>query len=292
MKKHPLLLLLVAGLFSAVLLISWLYLPRGLDQSHASQTALAEYDLQKVTCGSCVSKITGALDDLPGVDTIEIDLTSSRGRVTFDPAATSADQIARTIGRAGYPAALRTELEPAELAALRAEESRLVRTYVARVGDRFVSRSDFESRVDQAGGNNAASLPAETAATRLAVWHEILQRELLLDAAAQNGVVVLAGEVEIRLQELRQRHGGGEFGVMELADDEEILRQRLREDMIIQRNLEDHVLAGVSEPGQRRSLLQDWFKDLNRRTEVAIFDPELKSMTSAKTSGCGGSCCG
>lgn len=291
MKQHPLLFLLVAGLFSAALLISWLYLPRGLDQSHASQAALAEYDLQKVTCGSCVSKITAALDDLAGVDTIEIDLTSSRGRITFDPAATSADQIARTIRRAGYPAALRTELDSAELAALHAEESRLVRTYVARVGDRFVTRSDFESRVDQAGGNNAASPPAETAATRLAVWQEILQRELLLNAAARNGVVVLAGEVEIRLQELRQRHGG-ERELMPPADDEEILRQRLREDMIIQRNLEDHVLAGVSEPGQRRSLLQDWFKDLNRRTEVAIFDPELRSMTSAKAGGCGGSCCG
>lgn len=289
MKKRSILLLLSGLMFSAVLLAAWLYLPGGIDESRA---ALAEYDLQKMTCGSCVAKIEAALQDMPGIGAVEIDLTSNRGRIIFDPATTNAEAIARTISTAGYPAALRTQLNAQELVELRSEESRLVRKFVAKVGERYVTRSEFEALLGEVAGHGGEGDAPTTAAVRLKVWNDLLQREMLLNAAARSGVVVQDGEVEARLQEIEQQHPGFEARLVAEFGSREQFRLQLRDDLVIQRTLDDHVLAGTSDPAQRKALLQNWYAELVDRTEVKIYDPQLKALASSKLGGCGGSCCG
>ena len=289
MKKRFLFLLSAGLLLCAVLTAAWLLVPGGVDPSRA---ALAEYDLQKLTCGSCVAKIETALADVRGVGDVQIDLTREKGRIQFDPAVTDAEAIARTISAAGYPAFLRMQMNAEELAALRNEESRLAQKYMARIGDRYVTRLEFEERIDQAIDQDAASSPQAVSAAWRQIWNEMLQRELLLAAAAENDVMVQPGEVDTRLRQITDRHPGLEDRIIAEYGSRESFRKRLREDMIIQRNLEDHVVADITDPKQRESLLQSWYADLNRSTEVKIFDPRLKTLTTAAAGGCGGSCCG
>ncbi|HKL25379.1 MAG TPA: cation transporter [Desulfuromonadales bacterium] len=289
MKKRFLFLLSAGLLLCAVLTAAWLLVPGGVDQSRA---ALAEYDLQKMTCGSCVANIENALADVRGVGDVQVDLTRETGRVQFDPAVTDAEAIARTISAAGYPATLRTQMSAEELAAMRNEESRLAQKYMARIGDRYVTRLEFEERIDQAIDQNAPGSPQAVSAAWRQIWNEMLQRELLLAAAAENDVLVQPGEVDARLRQITDRHPGLEDRIIAEYGSRENFRKRLREDMIIQRNLDEHVVAGVSAPGKRQSLLQSWYADLNRSTEVKIFDPRLKALSTAATGGCGGSCCG
>ena len=289
MKKRFLFLLSAGLLLCAVLTAAWLLVPGGVDQSRA---ALAEYDLQKMTCGSCVANIENALADVRGVGDVQVDLTRETGRVQFDPAVTDAEAIARTISAAGYPATLRTQMSAEELAAMRNEESRLAQKYMAKIGDRYVTRLEFEERIDQAIDQDAAGSPQAVSAAWRQIWNEMLQRELLLAAAAENDVLVQPGEVDARLRQITDRHPGLEDRIIAEYGSRENFRKRLREDMIIQRNLDEHVVAGVSAPGKRQSLLQSWYADLNRSTEVKIFDPRLKALSTAATGGCGGSCCG
>jgi len=289
MKKRFLFLLSAGLLLCAVLTAAWLLVPGGVDLSRA---ALAEYDLQKMTCGSCVANIENALADVRGVGDVQVDLTRETGRVQFDPAVTDAEAIARTISAAGYPATLRAQMSAEELAAMRNEESRLAQKYMARIGDRYVTRLEFEERIDQAIDQNAPGSPQAVSAAWRQIWNEMLQRELLLAAAAENDVLVQPGEVDARLRQITDRHPGLEDRIIAEYGSRENFRKRLREDMIIQRNLDEHVVAGVSAPGKRQSLLQSWYADLNRSTEVKIFDPRLKALSTAATGGCGGSCCG
>lgn len=289
MKKRFLFLLSAGLLLCVGLTMAWLLVSGGVDQSRA---ALAEYDLEKLTCGSCVAKIETALADVRGVGDVQVDLTRERGRVQFDPAVTDAKAIAQTIASAGYPATLRTQLSAEELAALRDEEFKLGEKYVAKIGVRYVSRVEFEDRVTQTTGQNTNSSPDAVSAAWRQTWKEMLQRELLLSAAAQNEVTVQPGEVDARLQEITEQHQGLEDLIIAEYGSRENFRASLREDMIIQRNLENHVVAGISDPEQRESLLQSWYADLNQRTEVKIFDPRLKTLTTSGAGGCGGSCCG
>lgn len=252
----------------------------------SANAALAEYQIDKMTCGSCVGNIESALMDVDGVSGVEVNLTSNRGRVTYDPERINSQQIAETISAAGYPARVRLELGPAEYKALQQEQEQLGQNYLARIGDRLLARQDFEALVAQrATGAAGSSQPDQL---WQATWKDVLQRELMLSAAEQNNIIVQDGEVDLRLDELRQRHQGLDELVSTRYGGMENFRNRLREDMVINRNIENYVYAGVTDPRARQDKLQTWYADLQNNTQVIIFDPKLKALSQG---GGGCACC-
>lgn len=268
---------------SAFVVGVWLFVPSGGDTANA---ALAEYQIEKLTCGSCVSNIEEALSGLDGVGSVEVNLTSNRGRVTYDPSEIDSDAIATAITEAGYPASVRLQLDPREYGALQQEQAQLGQKYLARIGDRLLARNDFEQIVQQRAGDAAS--PEQKSQLWQAVWREVLQRELLLSAAEKNRIIIQDGEVDAKLDELRQGHQGLEPLVIKRYGSMDNFRTRLREDMIINRNIEDHVYAGVVDPNEQQDKLQEWYTNLQQETEVIIFDPQLKS---AGQGGDGCACC-
>ena len=273
-------LAIVAAVFATG---AWLLMPAGGGIANA---ALAEFQIEKLTCGSCVSNIENALSSLGGIDSVEVNLTSNRGRVTYDPSATDSGAIAAAITAAGYPASVRLELDPQEYDALQQKQAQLGQEYLASIGERLLARSDFEEIVRQRAGG--AISPEQKNQIWQAVWKDVLQRELLLSAAEKNRVIIQAGEVDARLDELRQGHQGLEQLVAKRYGSMEKFRERLREDMIINRNIEDHVYAGLDDPREQQDRLRAWYANLEKETEVIIFDPQLKAVSQ---SGGGCACC-
>ena len=267
---------------------AWFFYPSGTTLANAS---LAEYQIEKMTCGSCISKIETALVGLGGVGSVDINLTSNRGRVTYDPNELDTQVIAEAITAAGYPATLRMELDPTEYSALQLEQAQLGQDYLARIGDRLLARTDFEELVRQRSRGAVAA--GQNDQLWKVVWQDVLQRELMLSAAEQNQVVVQDGEVEVRLDELRKQHQGLDELLVKRYGSMEAFRARLHEDMIISRNIEDHVYAGITDPGQQKVKLQQWYSELQANTDVVIFDSRLKAA-SQSGGGCGsggGGCC-
>jgi copper chaperone CopZ len=267
----------------ALILVAWLFYPGGINLTNA---ALAEYQIEKMTCSSCVHNIENALTKLNGIDSVEINLTSSRGRVTYDPEAIDSRAIAEAISLAGYPASLSLELSPQEYAAMQQEQSQLGQQYLARIGDRLLARSDFEQLVRQRSGKALATEQEDKVWKD--VWQDLLQRELLLAAAEQNRVIIQDGEVDARMDELRKGQPELEQMVTERYGSMTAFRKRLKEDMIINRNIADHVFAGISAPGDQQAKFQSWFAGLQKNTVVIIYDPRLKALGQA-SSGC--ACC-
>ena len=273
----------VAVLLCTIAFAAWYLMPTGINPANA---ALAEYQIDKMTCGSCVGNIKSALESIEGVGSVEVNLTSNRGRVTFDPDDVDSNSIAATITQAGYPATLRLELAPEEYVALQQEQAQLGQKYMAKIGDRLLSRAEFEQLVQQRGG--AVVAPEQSQQLWQSVWKDVLQRELLLSAAETNQVVIQPGEDDVRIEELSKGHQGLEKLVVKRYGSMENFRARIHEDMIINRNIEDHVYAGVTDPRERNQKLQSWYADLQNKTEVIIYDPQLKTVSQA-SGGC--ACC-
>lgn len=272
----------------AALVATWFFYPSGTSLANA---ALAEYQIEKMTCGSCIGKIETALTDLSGVDSVEINLTSNRGRVIYDPNEIDSRAIAETITAKGFPAQLRLELDPDEYVALQQEQAQLGQEYLARIGDRLLARADFEALVQQRSRGAVAS--GQNDQLWKTVWQDVLQRELMLSAAEQNQIVIQTGEVDARLDELRKGHQGLEDLVAKRYGSMEAFRTRLHEDMIINRNIEDNVYAGITDPGKQQGKLQQWYTELQKSTEVVIFDTRLKAASKGGGGcGSGGGCCG
>lgn len=256
--------------------------------------ALAELNVKRMTCASCVATITEALQQIDGIQGVEVSVTTGRSQVTFDPAKTDSEQIAEVISSAGYPATLARQLTPAQYQTLQTEAAQLAEIYVAKVGNQLLTRDDFNQAVEQrmltAGLQQRPEPPSQVLNQ---TWQGLKQRILLLEAAERNQVVVQDGEVELRIKKMRQKQPDLDTQVLARYGSEERFFQQTKEEMIINRNIEEHVLAGITQPNQRQARFNQWFQQLTEKAPVVIYDAGLKQATrSSGGGGCGGGCCG
>lgn len=255
--------------------------------SRPEALALAEFSVQNLSCGSCVQNIQGALADVKGVEKVEVSVTTGQARVEYVPARIDPSRIAGHIAAAGYPAALSRDLSVADYQAMREDTARLADRFVGRIGDKLISRDDFSTALSRREG--AAAVPGQ--GLLKSVWDEMMQRQLLLAAAEKNAVVVQEGEVDLELKKMRA--AGGDFDALVQARFGSIdeFRRQLKQDMIIQRNIDEHVLQGEKDQNQAQQKLTGWYRDLVSTIPVVIFDPALKAAVDGGGKGCGG-CCG
>lgn len=280
--KFRLLLALVVGLaLAAAGGYAW-------TASRPDAFALAEFSVQNLSCGSCVQNIRSALSGVKGVGTVEVSVTAGRARVEYAPSSIDAGAIAGRITDAGYPAMLSQDLSTADYQALREDAARLADRFVGRIGEKLVSREAFAAALSRR--ESGAETPKQ--GLLKAVWDEILQREMLLAAAEKNAVVVQEGEVDLELRKLRTTSGDFDAIVQARYGSEEAFRRQLKDEMIIRRNIDEHVLQGESDESRSRQKLDRWFRELAASVPVLIFDPALKAAVEGGGKGCGGSCCG
>lgn len=256
--------------------------------SRPEALALAEFSVQNLSCGSCVQNIQGALAEVKGVEKVEVSVTSGRARVEYAPSRIDPARIAERIAVAGYPASLSRDLSVADYQALREDTARLADRFIGRIGEKLVSRDDFSAALSRR--ESAAAAPGQ--GLLKSVWDEILQRELLLAAAEKNAVVVQEGEVDLELQKMRTANGDFDAVVQTRFGSIDEFRRQLKQDMIIQRNIDEHVLQGEKDQTQARLKLTGWYRDLASAVPVVIFDPALKAVVDGGGKGCGGGCCG
>lgn len=62
------------------------------------------FTIGKMTCAACPITVKTAMKRVEGVRSVDVDFASKTATVTFDPALTSADKIARAPTDVGYPA--------------------------------------------------------------------------------------------------------------------------------------------------------------------------------------------
>ncbi|MBD1399645.1 cation transporter [Pelovirga terrestris] len=278
------------AVFTVLAVVAMGWTPRTID---AADVSLAVYNVEKMTCGACVRRVQNALAGVNGVGKVEVSVTTGRSNVEYDAARVDPATIAAAITAAGYPATLQESLSTDEYRALKAEDERLANRYVARVGERLLPREEFQAVLEKRMESIPQSPPpAMLNQLRQQVWNELLQRELLLNAAEQSQVVVYEDEVFAEIERIKADH----------ADFDQLLAKRfgslaafsvqLKNDMIISKHLALNVSAPGLSAAQQQQQLQFWYQQLVRTTPLVIFDPELKAANSGSRSGCGGSCGG
>ena len=288
MNKKMLTLALVLGL--GLILSAGLLLTGGEKVANAS--AMTELNVANLSCGSCVENIKQALAGVDGIGTVDVSVTSGRGQVTYDPTRIQAEEIAQVVTKAGYPAKVRLDLDAEQYRKLQTENEQLSAAYVARVGKRLVARSDFEELVKlRSGAALTGDLsPYATQQLQGQVWNELKEREILLAAAEKNQVVVQNGEVELEIKRIKQSTKDFDQAVKARFGSYERFFSQVRDNMIINRNIERNVIAGLTNDREKQLRFSQWYEQTQQQTDVVIFDPLLKQAEAAGTSSCGGSC--
>ncbi|MCM4167795.1 Copper-exporting P-type ATPase [Arenibacter antarcticus] len=61
------------------------------------------YQLETLTCPSCITRIEGVLNKEPGVEKAKVLFNSSRVKVEYDEEKVSSNRLAELIEKVGYP---------------------------------------------------------------------------------------------------------------------------------------------------------------------------------------------
>jgi copper chaperone len=239
-----------------------------------SKSVSAEFSVERLSCGSCVETIRSAVSQIDGVASVQTNVGQGQTLVDFDPDKTNVAVIVKVITDSGYPAQLYAR-ENADGVMTTDVDTDL---YIAKIGERMVTRSDFNALVEQQ--RQVAIESGQTMPVQYMVrfaWMTILQRELLLSAAADSGVLVANAELDAYMK----------TNQLPSAD-----RGQARIDMILDRFFQQQNLDTQENSARLNNLLQS----LQRNTSVQIFDQSLKQSLNGGPkqggSGCGGGCCG
>jgi copper chaperone CopZ len=264
------------------------------DKQLAQGAAMAELDIGNMTCGSCVSKISAALENVAGIDQVKVSVTNGRGQMTYDPSLTSAAKIAEIVSAAGFPATVRLDMSASDYEKSMTENDQMSELYVARIGNRLISREEFSKILDLRGATGLAgdATPAANQRLRAQVWQELKEREILLAAADKNQVVVQDGEVDYEIAQMKSANKDFDATVVARFGSLQAFFNQLKESMIINRNIEENVVAGLANDRDKQQRFSEWYRETLRNTNVVIFDPALKQAETGGGSTCGGTCCG
>ncbi len=236
----------------------------------SSERHSVEMSVSRMSCGSCVETIRGAVTALDGAINVNTDVAAARSIVEYQPQKIAADQIAAAITASGYPATILYVRNSAG----EVQSGIDIDKYVARIGSRLVERDTFNyhlsERMDIA---ETAGKPVALKTACQDAWRSILQQELLLNAADQFGVTVNEEDLNRKLAESAE------------ADKEETLNE-----------LKISGYFDLQYPDREPNTLEinNLLNSLYTKTVVDIFDDKLKQQlsTGKSGSGCGGACCG
>jgi copper chaperone CopZ len=121
MKRiHPLFL---SAFFALLFAFGAVYVAAGTGPSGAETTEAkatekrAVFEVSGVTCGSCESKIRKALEGLPGVTSVEVNISERKVAVEYREEVTSEKTLGEAIGKAGFPTKLLESSTPVKTGA-------------------------------------------------------------------------------------------------------------------------------------------------------------------------------
>ncbi len=168
MKK---IVLLVTTGAAAFIFLGLFVLPQ---HTRGGAVSLSEFSVENLTCTSCVNNIREALGSVRGVERVEVNLATNRVRAEFRPERIEPEEMARIITRAGYPARVARVSSPEEYVKQKSDQRSMADRYVARVGERLVSREEF-ARYLARGENDPAV--ANEGGPVAAAWKALLYQE-------------------------------------------------------------------------------------------------------------------
>ncbi|HLW32718.1 MAG TPA: heavy metal-associated domain-containing protein [Aequorivita sp.] len=63
----------------------------------------ARFQLETLTCPSCITRIEGVLNKEPGVEKAKVLFNSSKVKIDYDEEKVSSDRLAEVIEKVGFP---------------------------------------------------------------------------------------------------------------------------------------------------------------------------------------------
>ncbi len=225
----------------------------------------SRFTVNNMTCPACVLTIKEATEKTHGVVGADISLAGREITVQFYDRKTSSEQIEQVIEKAGYHVKSDGLFKPASVG-----KKDLV---VAGVNGRPILMADLKIPFD-VDFNPSKSLDLSS------IFFSIVGKEILLQEADKENVIVQPQEVETEIQKIMGRQAMTEDHFKQKVKDQfgsfEKFTQVVGQRLGILKLLEEKIPAEVQAPAQRRQKAVELIGGLFKASNVKIFDSNIR----------------
>ncbi len=236
----------------------------------AGEIVASRFTVTKMVCPACVVTVKDITSKLPGVVETDVSLAGQDVTVKFREKQITPDQIKDAIAKAGYP----TKVDGVfTLQGIGKDDF-----VVAFVNGRPIFKKDvltpiYADKVSQTSKDPALS------------FFSVVGKEILLQAADKQTVVVQPQEVETEMEEVFKEKGVSpeEFQklILEKFGANEKYFQMVSQRLGLKKLISDHVVSGISDPEEKTRKTLEWVGAQFKDADVKIVDPAFKEVVHA-----------
>lgn len=261
-------------------------------------------NVSDMSCSGCISTIKGALAGYPGIKDILVDIGNGKTEVYFNrEELKDVSKIEKAITDSGYPARIIKTVTPEDLRKERDLAASKSEYYIASVSGYDISRADFarelkaaRQRVRKAYGDDilkTAQGQALDNRLKAQVASRLIDEGILLQQINKSGYKLNENKLNSELKKFIKDSGKNENEFQQSIKDDgydyEYFKKRFETRLLINRYLDEKVLAGASNQYEKQRMFASWFKNSQLLAEVVYYDKDLEN--AARNSSASASCC-
>lgn len=261
-------------------------------------------NVSNMSCSGCISTIKGALAGYPGIKDILVDIDAGKTEVYFNrEELKDLSEIEKAITDSGYPAKIMKTLTPEDLRNERDMAASKAEYYIASVSGYDIARADFtkelnaaRQRVRKAYGDGILETAQGRALDnrlKAQVASRLIDEGILLQEIKKSGYELNEDKLNSELEKHIKNSGknGNEFqqSIRDDGYDYDYFKKRFETRLLINRYVDEKVLAGASNQYEKQRMFTSWFKNSQLLAEVVYYDKDLEN--AARNNSASGSCC-
>jgi len=261
-------------------------------------------NVSNMSCSGCISTIKGALAGYPGIKNILVDIGSGKTEVYFNPdELKDVSAVEKAITDSGYPARIIKTVTPEDLRKERDMAASKAEYYIASVSGYDIARADFtkelnaaRQRVRKAYGDDILKTAQGRALDnrlKAQVASRLIEEGILLQEINKSGYKLNESKLNSELKKYIKNSGKNENEFQQSIKDDgydyEYFKKRFETRLLINRYLDEKVLAGASNQYEKQRMFATWFKNSQLLAEVVYYDKDLEN--AARNSSASASCC-
>ena len=275
-----------------------------LKEANSGTLSKAILAVEGMSCSGCIATIKSSLADMKGIKDIVVDVAGGKAQIYFDSnELKDTNQIAEAITSSGYPARLQKILSSEEIKDEQNLAARMLKSYIASVGDWNISRIDFESELKAArkryeniyGQNIFKETKGQVLLGNLKfrVINGLINEGILLSEITKTNFKLEPNDLQLELEVLVQKKGISldEFK-KQLEDSDypfDIFMKKFGNRILINRYLDEEILTNASNTLDKQRLYRDWFNNAKSLNQIVYYDKDLEQLVQNQSAQ--NSCC-
>lgn len=236
----------------------------------AGDVVASRFTVDKMTCPACAVTVTEVTSKLPGVIGTKVSLAGKEVTVQFREKQTTSDEIRNAITTAGYPARLDGMIA--------GDGGGIGEGVAATVNGKPIFKKELALQFD-------VNQPPDKTPDEAAAFFTAVGKEILLQAADKETVVVQPFEIEQEIDRIAKSKRMSKDDLLAqmktLYGSPEKYSQIVGQRLGIRHYLEDYVLDGVKDPGEKNRKTMALMGKLFSESNVEIVDSKLKERLYA-----------